>query len=166
MFSFFRSRNYRLYFQKHLLALEHVNHLVMQHSIYAQGVLKPYQHSVHSDLATNGTVMVLRVRGSGGQQGDSNVQLLASTADGFHRSSHADKRSYATVQLQEHLKKAELYQTLSDQYRCQFSCIDLNGSLFTEALELVVWNAFCAYREILRHNSKIEFPDFRILLAQ
>lgn len=158
----FRGKNYRVYFQRHLLTLADVTALATQHSLYCSGILQQQKDlALPYDLQTNGQVMVLKLR-SGGDHAQS--QYLASTADGFHRYSHSDKRSYATVQLQDNLKKAEEYQTSSDQYRCQFSCIDLNGQLFTEIIEIVIWNSFVSFKELLNH--RLAFVDFRLLLAQ
>lgn len=108
----------------------------------------------------NGTLMVLMLK----QKDPTNI--MVSSADGFHRFSSSDKRSFATVTLQENLKKAEMYPTLSDQYRCQFSCVNLSGTLFTEVLELITWNTYIAYKTLLKKNPTVEFGEFRVLLAK
>jgi hypothetical protein len=164
MLDAFKQRNHKVYLQRNMISIEQINHLAVCQGTYCHSVVKNPQHAeikfTRGELMANGTLMVLMLR----QKDPSNI--MASSADGFHRYNSGDKRSFATVNLQENLKKADVYSQLSDQFRCHFSCLNLSGILFTEVLELITWNSYVAYKNILRKNQNIEFLDFRLLLAK
>jgi hypothetical protein len=151
MLDAFKQRNHKVYLQRNMISIEQINHLAVCQGTYCHSVVKNPQHAeikfTRGELMANGTLMVLMLR----QKDPSNI--MASSADGFHRYNSGDKRSFATVNLQENLKKADVYSQLSDQFRCHFSCLNLSGILFTEVLELITWNSYVAYKNILRTSS-------------
>ncbi|CAD8156231.1 unnamed protein product [Paramecium pentaurelia] len=162
----YKHKNHKLYFQQELLTLEQVQILVEFFAIYSCGILASTTQTQKIDfkdgLVTNNHVMLLKLL----TPNQADFKVFASTADGFHRNTSQDKKSYAVVIYQEYIKLVEQYPALSDAYKCLFSSATVNGAIYTEMQEIVIWNSFIAFKSIQKVNSQINFLEFRLTLAK
>ncbi|CAD8077685.1 unnamed protein product [Paramecium sonneborni] len=162
----YKHKNHKLYFQQELLTLEQVQILVEFFAIYSCGILATSTQTSKIDfkegLVTNNHVMLLKLL----TPNQTDFKVFASTADGFHRNTSQDKKSYAVVIYQEYIKLVEQFPALSDAYKCLFSSATVNGAIYTEMQEIVIWNSFVAFKSIQKVNSQINFLEFRLTLAK